>query len=1007
MTMALPIAFAACTSDEFESFNNQGEALKNRKDLGQVALTVGGDAQTRWTGSMGAEVGDRIGAVLIDNKIADGSKDPMDDYKVSGTEIFTNYMYQNDGTAWRTNANLVEGNYYFYAPYVEYQGRGLLKFATPLVQTIDVDAEGNIEPNSGIANYAEAAESPMVIGYKFLASTDDNTDVTISMKHLFAYPEFKFTNNSGEAVTLSRVLIENTGTGFVATGGLKNTAVAKQLFITGEQKKQDIENARDAYEAWDKTTQPAPEFASWGDWQKVFAYDKGGKTMPEGLDELTTASLLDAPTYTELIRVDFSDNVTVADGETISFRVVMPAATFNTKDLALYFVVPDGRAYKVGMWENTTRTQVTTMLQDRYTAQDYSRDGDLGTGGKQFESEIDEDATLENAPSVVTDTESLIDLLRYERANEEAINITLAGSDIEFNQDVMDAIANMKSQSIVFSGLINVVGSKDATKPLDIDENIAFDEVIVKEGYAAFNHSNLRFGKVDIEKGATLNVAVVSGEVKENNKVVYTQGTITNNGTLVVADEVETVVNNGNIEIAKGGNIESLTCPEKKNEDRVLTVAKDAAWDYRSGAKYKVVNYGTMTIPANATIDGDVENNNAIVIAGTVTNNKVLTNNADATIEAAATATNALIKNAGELTNYGTIDCDIENQEPTKAEDIEKEVKCTVSAETGSIFLGKVSGKAGALHKELSVLSIKENANLRTVENSNLTVEYVVNELTEDTKLPQLINGNAYVNELTVNSVNLGDDLDMSTLNGASSIEALNVKGSVNIGRDQTLTLPAATTEVNIENSLSMNYGTLTWATTDVEEKAVINIASTATLTIVGATIDGDDTYGFEFVSEVDEDDATIFGRVNNIDGTIKDCKNMDLTGWWSGYGPNEIPANYDITKGGLYTIGENANWVGFASTAADATVKVIAGEGNAITIASGNESNLKALKEFIVGAGVTVTLGTTGSEWTPFNINADDCNIEGENGAVVIVVTASETVKCVSNGTGWICNAI
>lgn len=1003
MTMALPLAFAACTSDEFESFNNQGEALKNRKDLGQVALMFEGDAQTRWTESLGTEVGDRVGAVLIDQFNGGKDEDPMKNYDVQDYQVYSNYMYEYDGTEWRTNANLVEGNYYFYAPYVAHQGRGLIQLKTPVVQTIDVDTEGNIEPNSGIANFAEAAETPFVIGYKFLASTDDNTDVTISMKHLFAYPEFKFTNNSGEAVTLSRVLIENTGTGFVATGGLKNTAVAEQLFITGEQKKQDIENARDAYEAWDKTTQPAPEFASWGDWQKVFAYDKGGKTMPEGLDELTTASLLDAPTYTELIRVDFSDNVTVADGETISFRVVMPAATFNTKDLALYFVVPDGKAYKVGMWENTTRTQVTTMLQDRYTAQDYSRDGDLGTGHKQFESEIDEDATLENAPSVVTDTESLIDLLRYERANEEAINITLAGSDIEFNQDVMDAIANMQSQSIEFSGLINVVGSKDAEEPMVIDENIAFDEVIVKEGYTTFNHSNLRFGKVDIEKGATLNVANVSGNVSTANDK-YTQGTITNNGTLVVADEVKTVVNNGNIEIAKGGDIESLTCPEKKNEDRVLTVAKDATWDYESGAKYKVVNYGTMTIPANATIDGDVENNNAIVIAGTVTNNKVLTNNADATIKAAATATNALIKNAKTLTNKGTIDCDIENQQPT-GKDLENEIANEINAETGSMFLGNISGATGA-NVELSVLSIKPNADLRSVTNENLTVEFEVSELTEETKLPRLIGKDDYVNVLTVGGINLGDNLDMTSADfkGASKITTLNVNG--NIEGEYELKLPAATTEINIEENLSMRYSTLTWADTGVEEKAVINIAAGKTLTIVGATIDGDDTFGFEFVYD-DNDPKTEIGHVNNIEGTITDCKNMDLTGWWSGYGPNEIPANYDITKGGLYTIGEDANWVGFASTAAGATVKVIAGEGNAITIAKGNESNLKALKEFIVGAGVTVTLGAKGSEWTPFNINADDCNIEGENGAVVIVVTASETVKCVSNGTGWICNAI
>ena len=144
MTMALPLAFAACTSEEFESFNNQGEGLNNRKDIGKVALMFdGGDAQTRWTAGMAPEVGDRVGVVLIDQNNGGTDEDPMKNYTVNDNQIFTNYMYENDGNAWTTNANLVEGNYYFYAPYVaSHQGRSLIKLTTPVVQNIDVDAQG-------------------------------------------------------------------------------------------------------------------------------------------------------------------------------------------------------------------------------------------------------------------------------------------------------------------------------------------------------------------------------------------------------------------------------------------------------------------------------------------------------------------------------------------------------------------------------------------------------------------------------------------------------------------------------------------------------------------------------------------------------------------------------------------------------------------------------------------------------------------------------------------------
>ena len=745
MTMALPLAFAACTSDEFESFNNQGEALKNRKDLGQVALMFEGDAQTRWTGSMGAEVGDKIGAVLIDNKTADGSEDPMDDYKVSDAEIFTNYMYQNDGTAWRTNANLVEGNYYFYAPYVEYQGRGLLKFATPLVQTIDVDAEGNIEPNSGIANFAESAESPMIIGYKFLASTDDNTDVTISMKHIFAYPEFKFTNNSGEAVTLSRVLIENTATvndnKFVAGDYLNNQTIGGKggkLFITGEQ--DAIEEAKDTYEA--SKEQNKTEFYSWGAWQQVFAYDKGGKTIPTGLnknlkarsiEDLKTADLVANPTYSELIRVDFSDDVVVADGETISFRVIMPAGTYSTDKLTLYYVVPSGKAYAVKMKDVTEEKEITTLLQDRYTRQDYNNVGELKENApKQFESEIDEDATLENAPSVVTTTKALIDLLMSEKSNTEALNVTLAGDNIEFNQDVLDAIAGMKSQSIEFSGLINIVGKKNMNNPMVINESIVFDEVVVKEGYASFNDNGISYGDVTIEKGAKLKVQ----KINANKNVEY--GNIVNKGTLVVGKaDIPSVTNYANIDIDGNGRISQLNIggtTEAEQRAQVITVNKEGKLVYGDGAMYTVVNYGELTLNGGATIKANITNNGKIVLASTVTvtNEATLTNNVGGTIGEQGNA--GTIKNAGTLTNNGYIYTVIENQEPT-GDNLENKVANTIFAKSGSRFYAEVKGAAGD-NKNLKVLDVEKGANLTKVTADNLTVAYTLNEvLNEEPKI--------------------------------------------------------------------------------------------------------------------------------------------------------------------------------------------------------------------------------------------------------------------------------
>ena len=988
MTMALPIAFAACTSDEFESFNNQGEALKNRKDLGQVALTVGGDAQTRWTGSMGAEVGDRIGAVLIDNKTADGSKNPMDDYKVSGTEIFTNYMYQNDGTAWRTNANLVEGNYYFYAPYVEYQGRGLLKFATPLVQTIDVDAEGNIEPNSGIANYAEAAESPMVIGYKFLASTDDNTDVTISMKHLFAYPEFKFTNNSGEAVTLSRVLIENTGEGFVAGGGLNNKAIGGKsgnLFITGEQ--DAIEEAKDAYEAWNKKGD-APEFASWGAWQQVFAYDEGGQTIPTGLDkdlnaqsieDLKTADLVANPTYSELIRVDFSDDVVVADGETISFRVIMPAGTYSTDKLTLYYVVPSGKAYAVKMKDVTTEKEITTLLQDRYTRQDYTNKGQLKTGAKQFESEIDEDATLENAPSVVTTTEALIDLIMEEKSNTEALNITLAGDDIEFNQDVMDAIAGMKSQSIKFSGKINIVGNTNSA--LVINENITFDEAVVKSGRTNLNNKSLTYGTLTIEKGATLRAINVA---KEN-------GVIVNKGTLEVgAATIPSVENWSNINYVGAGSITKLTVKgdtEAELKAQTITVGENSSFTYQYGALYTVVNNGTLNIPADADIAGSITNNGVIELQGTATNKATLTNADGAEINGKYTLTNE-----GTLTNNGTINCGVKNGEPTEDENGNMRTY-TINANGTSKFMGKVEG---TVFNEYNSLVVKDGAVLVNVDNENLATVYEV-ALTDETELPHLIGAGAFINTLNVTGVNVTENWPNTEVEAyEDAIKVLNVKGDINIKKGVTLTLPATVEEVNVSEDRLMEEGTLKFQNTT--KLAKINIAENAKLTVYGGTIEGG-AAKVEIVSLYEKPETIKNrGQFESIKGTLTNVIYQDGS-WFVNSGSTvtagTIGANTEVNYNGEYKLGASAKISSFGENVT--YVKLVADKTNtSATIAKGLVGDKKNV-HVLVGAGVTLTLGENTGDYT--DVADIDKAVTGEEGAILIIKRDQDARRVWKNG--------
>ena len=123
---ALPAVFAACTNDDFESVVQDNSTLQGRPMAGNVKLDFGfGDANTRLTSDFQFEVGDEIGATLMD-EYEGGTFNT--DYNILGLPanknvysfvnyIQTNYRYTNTESGW-TNSNLLcSGNYFFYYPY--------------------------------------------------------------------------------------------------------------------------------------------------------------------------------------------------------------------------------------------------------------------------------------------------------------------------------------------------------------------------------------------------------------------------------------------------------------------------------------------------------------------------------------------------------------------------------------------------------------------------------------------------------------------------------------------------------------------------------------------------------------------------------------------------------------------------------------------------------------------------------------------------------------------------
>ena len=179
---------------------------------GNVKLDFGfGDANTRLTSDFQFEVGDEIGATLMD-EYEGGTFNT--DYNILGLPanknvysfvnyIQTNYRYTNTESGW-TNSNLLcSGNYFFYYPY------------TAQLNT-RVAFEKYLNPNQVLKEESSAGarqvviDNQMFVGYKLVeGATEGSTQVlNVSMQPVFAAPLFTIMCTDSEPVTIQKIALQ-------------------------------------------------------------------------------------------------------------------------------------------------------------------------------------------------------------------------------------------------------------------------------------------------------------------------------------------------------------------------------------------------------------------------------------------------------------------------------------------------------------------------------------------------------------------------------------------------------------------------------------------------------------------------------------------------------------------------------------------------------------------------------------------------------------------------------
>lgn len=922
MTMLLPTVFAACTSDEFESYENN--SLSQRKELGQVTFNLSnGEAQTRWDGSFLPEVSDVFGAALVDNylgenateqDIADGKKWQLN-YRITDY-IQTNYPFTYNGSYWASEANLVEGNYVFYAPYSQnHQSRKPIQYQTPVAQTLTVE-NGKIVANSAMESVAKG-EYPFYIAYQFLDAANDNRNISLEMRPIFAYPKFTFKNNKSEAVTITRILVQDENGAIVESGNFDNNKVVNNM-----------RNTKDG--AW------------------------GGSLETNMKGGLQTEDLLGNVKKTNLVRADLTSAVTVAKGETAEFSIVLPAMTFAQDELTVYFVTESGKAYT---YTNAT-SAITTVPGRRYPAEDYQLSGELkSSAGQLLTKTLESSDVLTDAPYIVTSKQELIDAINSTPASSTSLELTLAG-EVDFDSEVLSTIAERLSQPVKFVGDINIIGGTESA-PLNIDQKVIFDNATIESGNVKFNNNVLAYANVTVEEGAALSVDKIDNAATS---------TIINKGKLTLNCAVKDVENNGALVLGTNASYTSLTnvatsTTELSGNVTIQDATLNGTWNVPAGmtltlGQAATLPYGSkLTVAgtlsgAKLTVSGTAEvsgrSNVAIEVNGVYSTTPANVKKAVLNLKKGAVLVGAVSGNSGNTdaqivniedgVNFFANPSAIANTKATYtyADKVTKEGDINVPEQCNTVVLGGISASedlsmsltavtdvtvgeimaangtvelttaaSGKVHVKGDILATKTvtivSATEVTVDGElNLTgVEFAADNATKVTlnsiALKESSAGLSIDNATELNVK--GEIVSNQDITLPTTITALNLSGDVTMTNSKAVKLDnsqGAALNVGIVGNVTLN-GILTLTNTTSNYGTTITVYGNSKLTNNG-TITGAATGKVTFATSTEIPGSTSIGKTGQVvnNGTVtyaaqaySSTSEEHGKGWWTGVDAN------------------------------------------------------------------------------------------------------------------------
>lgn len=434
--VTLSALMAACSQDEFVTPAGDTNAeLVNRPVLGEVTIDLGeADTRLAFNGSFNWkwEDGDQVGAAIVDvpvtsavtGYVGSGSNtwtyaDYLQGVKkdIGGTDylftqtkvssatdakfntaealytlnsdnhISSNYPYLLKNEKFTSQANLVEGNYLFYAPYDQaHLTREPLSVVVPMKQDC---SEKEVKDTKYMTKPAKVSSKSLsdfykgttpgfekalvAVGHKFLAAPADRTqpiEATASMKDVFAYPMFTIKNNyngylfddavlSTSAAQQPTIVLDSIHV-YTTTAGVE-IPYKKDMGVT------EAKNALTS-DAWSPTgkytSDNAKTSALYAGTQRYNRDTYFAVTDTRVNTKLTFSGISNVIDYRQKhITCDLGGKE-LAQGETYHFHAIMPAENYEDKLYAKVFVRIGGKRYVIYNTDTELTVNTTTGSSD-------------------------------------------------------------------------------------------------------------------------------------------------------------------------------------------------------------------------------------------------------------------------------------------------------------------------------------------------------------------------------------------------------------------------------------------------------------------------------------------------------------------------------------------------------------------------------------------------------------------------------------------------------------------